>query len=446
MDSDGKGTAICVVHDYARRISRHLDKLKTEKSYNSKKILEYYKSLLNRNLAFATQEKYLDKLPRIFEWLKKDVNKASKKDIEELVEKHIMENSNLSNNTKRDYKMIIKIFWQWLKNYEKGKYPPEVNWIKCGKESNNLPEPENMLTEEDIARMIKVVEHPRDKAFIITLAESGCRIGEILTLQIGNLNFDDRGCYFIVNGKTGKRRVRVVNSTPYLQTWKDHHPEKENKEAPLWCNIGTTKNICRNGNTKDYKFNWSFHMTYAGARNILIRAGRKAGIEKPINPHNFRHSRATILGARGINESIMNQVMGWKQGSNMAGTYIHLSGKQTDDALLPAVYGMEVEEQKERNPKMFPIKCMKCGELNSYDAKRCKTCSTIVGVLTEQDITDNSATIEMQKDIQYLKDIVIKWAGERKTPRTINPGTEQQQIVSISGVQPYGSKFIPIEE
>lgn len=41
-------------------------------------------------------------------------------------------------------------------------------------------------------------ENPRDKALISVLYESGCRIGEILSLKIRNVEFDNNGSVVIV--------------------------------------------------------------------------------------------------------------------------------------------------------------------------------------------------------------------------------------------------------
>ncbi|WP_083754945.1 tyrosine-type recombinase/integrase [Methanococcoides burtonii] len=46
-----------------------------------------------------------------------------------------------------------------------------------------------------------------DKAFIATLYETGARIGEMDSLQIKNIRFDDLGAVLMVNRKTGMRRV-----------------------------------------------------------------------------------------------------------------------------------------------------------------------------------------------------------------------------------------------
>lgn len=42
--------------------------------------------------------------------------------------------------------------------------------------------------------------------------ESCCRIGEILSLKIKNIQFDEYGIVLTVNGKTGMRRVRIIDS------------------------------------------------------------------------------------------------------------------------------------------------------------------------------------------------------------------------------------------
>ena len=399
------------IYDFDRRIDSLIVRVKKSKSNNSKKVISYYETFLKHHtpkpFSIATQEKILNRTLTILQWMdkeKKDFEKVNREFMEKFVEKYINKSKKYSDYSKKMFKSCLKKFYQWLKKMEGENYPPEVSWIKIERaNSQKQVKPEDMLNDEDIEKMIKITEHPRDKAFLMMLSESGCRVGEILTLKIGNMNFDDRGTYFLVNGKTGQRRVRVVNATPFLHSWLEIHPEKENKEAPLWCVVGTSKNFSRDSNNgKNHKFNWSFALTYPAARNLIIRLAKKAGIEKPINPHNFRHSRATILGAAGLNESIMNQIMGWAQGSKMSGVYLHLSGKQTDDALLPALYGMKVEENKEKQPKMFPIKCISCGELNPYNAKRCKKCNTIIGSI-KTTIDEKKREIEFETMKKKMK-------------------------------------------
>ena len=74
-------------------------------------------------------------------------------------------------------------------------------------------------------------------------------------------------------------------------------------------------------------------LTYNGARGILIRLASRAGIKKRVNPHGFRHARATNL-ADHLTEAQMNEYLGWVQSPKMTSIYVHLSGRDVDKALL----------------------------------------------------------------------------------------------------------------
>ena len=88
-------------------------------------------------------------------------------------------------------------------------YPREVKWVRVRRKRKRIL-PETLLTREDIERLIRATENPRDRALILTHYESVCRIGEILSLKIENVSFDRDGTVLMVSGKTGSRRVRIV--------------------------------------------------------------------------------------------------------------------------------------------------------------------------------------------------------------------------------------------
>ena len=390
------------VHNYSHKIEIALGKLKEINNFNSNKIIEFHKELKINAISEATQSKYLDRLLTISKWVNKDFDKLTREDLINLIEENLTKRNNYSENTKRTFRIIIKKFFQWLKGFSKGEYPIEVSWIRSG--SNNIgrhKNPEDMLNDEDIEKMVNAVSHPRNKAFIITLAESGTRISEMLTLTIKKICFDNMGCFFLVNGKTGTRRVRVVNATPFLHNWLAVHPNKDNPDAPLWVNIGTTQNIKNNLSEKNinnkYKMQWSYRMSYAAARKLLQVAAKKAEIKKPVNPHSWRHSRATALSAVGISGNLLNEIFGWRQGGKTQSFYLHISGQQTDNMLLSKAYGMSAQETNNGQPRMFPLKCFSCGELNSHDATRCKKCNSIIGQLSNDDLEEQKNTTQLLK-------------------------------------------------
>lgn len=256
-----------------------------------------------------------------------------------------------------------------------------------------------MLSEDEVRRLIAAAEHKRDKAFIASIWECGCRIGELGTLLLKNVVFDDFGCQILVDGKTGMRRIRLITSAPYLLEWLNQHPPHNNPNAPLWINIDRRKG----------------HQTgYANFKKILGTASRKAGITKPINPHHFRHSRATYM-AQFLTEAQMKEYFGWAQDSSMAARYVHLSGKQVDDAILK-MYGLKKQEEQETILKREP--CPRCKNLNDVNHNYCEKCWL---PLTSQAVSEVEEV--RQKDQEAML-AVMKLLEMAKT----NPGIIQEAI------------------
>jgi hypothetical protein len=108
----------------------------------------------------------------------------------------------------------------------------------------------------------------------------------------------------------------------------------------------------------------------------------KTGIKKPVNPHHFRHSRATEL-AKSFTEAQLCEYFGWMQGSKEAATYVHLSGRDMDDATLK-YYGIKNEEETPQS-KFKPIDCPRCNTKNSPDSKFCSSCSLGLDLKTVMD-------------------------------------------------------------
>jgi len=269
--------------------------------------------------------------------------------------------------------VALKRFYLWLRGKED--YPKEVKWIKTTVKNSNHKLPEELLTEEEILKMIETADHPRDKALISTLYESGCRIGELLALSLKHVKLDQYGAQIIVSGKTGMRRVRLWISCPYLISWMNIHPLKDNPDSPLW-----TEYKRRKKQEKEKIIYERVHISYRAVVMILQRAAQRAGIRKKIYPHLFRHSRATYL-AKHLTEAQMKEVFGWTQGSEMASIYVHLSGRDVDDALLK-VYGVKKDEQKKDESILKPKECPRCGFVNAKTAKFCSKCSLVLDVET----------------------------------------------------------------
>ena len=293
------------IHGYRKKYELAIRILRRSKiiSEKNKELIEKFcQECFAQGIKAGRVQKYAFTLRKIAEWLGKDFDKATEDDLKRVVA--VINSSSYSEWTKYDYKRSLKRFYKWL-----GK-EHLISWLKC-KDLKNRKLPEEILTEEDIKKMINAAYSTRDKAIVSVLYESGCRVGEFLCMKIKNVQFDRYGAIIVVCGKTGYRRIRLVLSVPYLAEWMNMHPLKDDPDSWLW--IENTRNGFR-------------RMRYNKLRLILREIARRAGVKKKVNPHAFRHARATHL-ANFLTEAQMKEFFGWVQDSDMASVYVHLSGR-----------------------------------------------------------------------------------------------------------------------
>ncbi|MBI4918592.1 tyrosine-type recombinase/integrase, partial [archaeon] len=297
---------------------------------NKELITKFEKQILLEGLSDARICKYFYILKMIAKKIEKDFDQLKREDIEDFILK--LHASSLSIWTKQSYKEMLRRFFQWLKNCDRRTYPEEVSWIstRVDKKHKNMPNEGDLLNEEDVKSMIEHCKNLRDRAFLSVLWESGARVGEVGTLRIKDIFFDKYGAQIYLDGKTGPRKIRLISSVPHLSQWLSVHEAKNDRDSRVW--------VCLvNGGIEP--------ITYTTIRKMLKKISKRAGIKKRVNPHSFRHARATYL-ANHLTEFQMNQYFGWVQGSGMPSTYVHLTGKNTDDALLRLNGVIKIEDKK----------------------------------------------------------------------------------------------------
>lgn len=363
---------VSCIHDYDAQFERAVKRLhlaNINKS-NKKLILEFVDFSLSESISKARIAKYIHLLKRMSIWLGKSFKDADENDIRAICRK--IELTDYEAFTKAEHKITLRKFYKWLRKTED--YPPEVRWMRPrAKIASSVKMPEELLTEHDIKVMVRSAGTERDRAFIAMLYESGCRIGEILSIKNKHVRFDDYGAVISVDGKTGPRRIRLVSSVPFLKEWINIHPDPDNPDAFVWCK--KNKELVK----------------YTRVVSILKDTAKRAGIKKRIYPHLFRHSRATIL-ANFFTEAQMKEYFGWVQASDMAGIYVHMSGRDVDNAILK-MNGIEKKEEKKK-PDLAIKMCVKCGMGNECTSNFCKKCGR---KLIEYEEGERNRTIDIVK-------------------------------------------------
>ena len=338
-----------MLYDFERWIENSKKKIKDlDNEGNKETILKFLKQLFAEGLSEARVLKYSFHLRRISEYI--DFQNATKDDIIDYLSE--LEQSSYTENTKHDYKVVLKRIFQYLGKEEL------VKDVKTTMKRNKKKLPKT-LTEEEVKRIIEAADHPRDKAMISVAYEGGLRLGELAGLKIENVRFDQYGAIIRVCGKTGERRIRIVTFSSTIAKWMEMHPRRDDEKAPLWVSIA----------------NFKKEMTYRGFDMRIKRAAAKAGIKKRVYCHVFRHSRATHLASY-LTEAQMNEYFGWVQGSNMPATYVHLSGRDVDNKILEMHDLKPKDERGEGDLK--PIVCPRCDYINSPLSRYCNRCGMIL--------------------------------------------------------------------
>ncbi|MBN2065409.1 MAG: tyrosine-type recombinase/integrase [Candidatus Thermoplasmatota archaeon] len=350
---------------------------------NKDLIFKFADELTAAGITIGRVQKYCYYLSRIAKILNKDFSKATKDDIVNVlnaIEKATVTGGAtigkpLSDWGKHDYRVVLKRFYKWLRTMEyeqqhKGKrlarreYPEEVDWFAISFPRSKRRKPRNLLDIDDIEKMVNAANNTRNKLFVRMLYETGARIGEMLSLTLDGVEFDEHGATVQIFGKTGERKLRVIDSVPLLAAWRNReHPHRNDKKSLLFCGLS--------GNDVGYDY----------YRIMLHRLAKKVGIKKPSNPHHFRHSRATEL-AKYLTEAQLCYYMGWVPGSPQPGTYVHLSGRDLDAAVL-RMKGIEIEKQ--RVEKKQPITCPNCHTVNDSLSHFCLQCGMALDLKTIMD-------------------------------------------------------------
>jgi len=254
----------------------------------------------------------------------------------------------------------IITFYKWLMKVEVK--PLCLKWYKVGEQRRKVIkklQAKDILTPEEIQKIIFCAGHNRNKAIISCLWETGCRIQEFLCVRIKDVNFDDKVISITIRkGKTreSEREVYLIESVPSLMAWWNEHSFKDDKNAFLFYTY-SAKDF---GEMLQGRTVWS----------LLQRSIKKAGIDKTISPHKLRHSRATFC-AKKYTDQQMRKMFGWSDTSPMPSHYSSLSSDSIKESLMQDA-GLLPKIENEKGMKAH--NCPFCETVNTVDSLVCVKC------------------------------------------------------------------------
>nr|WP_231112984.1 tyrosine-type recombinase/integrase [Lysinibacillus sphaericus] len=150
----------------------------------------------------------------------------------------------------------------------------------------------NYLDEYEFSRIKLISEQLsiRDRAIILFLLTSGCRVSEMSALNIKDINMDKHTAEVVGKGN----KIRTIHFS-------------------LECAIALQNYLqARTCDPKEPLFMNKFgdRLLNGGIRGVLKKVGKQAGLEKIFHPHCCRHTFATNLLARGADLQFIADEMG----------------------------------------------------------------------------------------------------------------------------------------
>lgn len=186
------------------------------------------------------------------------------------------ENSGVSKATIDNMRRIISSFFSWLENEDYIMKSParRIRKVRVGKIVKEI------YTEENIELMRQNCKNARDLAIIDMLYSTGMRVGELVRLNISDIDFENKEC--VVLGKGNKQRKVYFDAKTKIHLKQYLNSRKDTDPALFVSQL--------------YPYN---RLKISGVEIALRKIGEKLHINK-VHPHKFRRTLATKAIDKGM--------------------------------------------------------------------------------------------------------------------------------------------------
>ena len=276
-----------------------------------------------------------------------------------------------SKNSIVDWMKITKRFFLFLDEQGLTTVPRKtIRETQTGVYDMNTKSEDDVLTPEEINALIAAARTPKYKAYIGLLYETGARSIEIANLRWKDIVVFPWGIQCILHD-TKTDKIRVVPCVMYanhVHAWRNFYPGDPTGENFVFINPSGKP------------------LHYPGVRKAISILAERAGIEKKITLHQFRHSRITHVLRDGMSETLVKKAFWGNTKTVMIETYGHLTSEDIRIEFMKMA-GLESSIPKVDNaPK--PITCPQCHMVSPPGTEYCPNCGEELSAKAESDNSD----------------------------------------------------------
>lgn len=236
----------------------------------------------------ATLQNYHDRILKLILWSTTDVRELTAKDLRQYLYEY-QEVHEVSRSTLDGMRLVFSSFYAFLEE--------EDHIIKSPMRKIHKIRSEEIIrkpfTDEEFERIRKSAGNIRDLAIIDLLYSSGCRISELVGMNISDVDFKEREV--IVRGKGAKERICYFNARTKLELV-DYLTTRADKEPALFVKLREPSNRIASGTVQ----------------RMLKRIEKSENIPD-VHPHRFRRTLATNLLNKGMTLEQVQAILGHKR-------------------------------------------------------------------------------------------------------------------------------------
>lgn len=300
-------------------------KTETNQEVNSthSRMLKHYRQylMLEKSLSPNTLEAYMDDVGKLFSYMDDcgiDLNQATLSDLQEF--SAAMCDLGIAPRSQARIISGVRSFFRFL-NLDGYRPDDPSELLESPKIGRHLPD---VLSVQEIDSIIAQIdlstpEGHRNRAMIETMYSCGLRVSELCALKMEDIYLDEG--FIRVTGKGSKQRLvpiseRAVREINNYKLDRCHIDIRPGAESWLFLSIRRGRPLSR-------------VMVFDIVKNL---AG-KAGIEKTVSPHTFRHSFATHLLEGGANLRAIQCMLGHEKISTTE-IYTHIDRSRLREEIV----------------------------------------------------------------------------------------------------------------
>lgn len=205
----------------------------------------------------------------------------------------------------KSYSLAVSSLGFFYKKFLKNK-----DWdIGLGRPPQTIPE---VLTKDEIKRMIELTAHKKSRLMIEFLYGTGLRVSEFTNLKKEDIRLNE-GIGWVRKGKFSKDRMFLI---------------------PKYLIKGIRELLDKDDSQYLFHNKKGIRYTNRNIQKIVKTARLKAGIYKKVTPHTLRHSFATHLLEAGTNLRMIQELLGHANIS-ASQVYLHISQEELKKVKSP---------------------------------------------------------------------------------------------------------------